>query len=116
VRPARDREVTATYDSRETPEPYTIEVRVDGKLIEERGMDDPFVTSTTRIGTKDIAAAFADGKEIEVVVRVGAPHWLSEDVTELDANYRGEAGSRRRAASDARMQLALHTFAEGSPD
>ena len=110
----RDREVQPTFDSRERPDPYTLEtivaMRTGYRLFSEsRTIPDPFVTHRVTLGLWHRICAVFDGMIVEV--RVSAPPDICEDVMELNDDYRGQPGSPRRNRVDAEFNDALHRFA-----
>lgn len=107
----RQHEVTATYDGREIDKPYTLYTWSNlADDADVRHLDDPFHRTTVVTYRRSLLRALWRGR-LEITLSLIAPHWLMEDVMELDANYRGEAGSPRRRASEATMQQALKRFA-----
>jgi hypothetical protein len=107
---SRPYSIQPTFDSRVVGEPYTVEVRENGRRLSLRQMPDPFHNTTVRPRGWRVALGVLL-RRYEVSVHVGAPRQLVEDVMELDDNYKGDRGSKRRAEWDAGFQQALGDFA-----
>jgi hypothetical protein len=97
------------FDSRTDELPYDLTVFVDDESITFRQpMPDPFHNTMVHIKPKwHTRLRLLFGGETVVEVSVGATHDVIEAVCELDANYRGETGSARRAEADAKLHQAL---------
>jgi hypothetical protein len=97
------------FDSRTDELPYHMTTYVDGEVITFRQpMPDPFHNTTVHIKPKwRTRLRLFFGGETVVEVSVGGSHDIVEAVLELDANYRGETGSVRRAEADAELHQAL---------
>jgi hypothetical protein len=79
--------IQPTYDSRDTGPAYTIRVTVNGRTVDGREIDDPFVRSVTRVGLWDMLRAILTGRPCEVEMTIGGEKDRLDDVLELDANY-----------------------------
>lgn len=85
---------------------YTVEVRENGKRLDIRPIEDPFVC--TRVTAKGWRAAWAVLRgRFEVEVLVSGDRDRIEQVMELDPDYIGPAGSKSRKAWNAQIQGAL---------
>jgi hypothetical protein len=104
--------IRATYDSRETGPRYTVTTEMNGQVQEWRKpIDDPFVTTTVKIGHRwTLLRAFLRGR-LDVTVSVDGDGDIVEDVLELDDNYLG-INCTRRAAFNSHINEALHNFAD----
>jgi hypothetical protein len=97
------------FDSRNDELPYYVTTKVNGVVADFRKrMHDPFhhTVVSTRFGWWDRLRILA-GMPVTVQVCVEAEPEVVEAVCELDANYRGKAGSTRRAEYDERIRAAL---------
>lgn len=103
------------WDSRETGDRYHVSSWVDGKVVEfQKPIPDPFVRHTITVGFSlwdRLRNLFS--REMTVCVSVGGDHDAMEAVLELDANWIGGYGSRRREEHQQEMHRALGAFAEG---
>lgn len=99
-----------TYDSRVVGEPYSLEVRENNRRLSMRTMPDPFHNTTVHPRGLRVALAVLL-RRYSVSVHVGAPAQLVEDIMELDDNYTGVAGSKRRVEWDGQLNRALGDFA-----
>lgn len=87
-------------------EPYTLEIRENGRPLDDRPMPDPFHTTMIRPrGWRVLRDVLL--RRYEIVVRVGADRETVERVSELDPDYKGAPGSKRRAEWDAELEGAL---------
>lgn len=103
--------IEPTYDSRETGDAYTVEVREGAKRIDRQPIADPFVNTTVRVRGWRNALAVLRGR-YSCSVHVGAEDPARvEDIFELNDDYAGQRGSTRRADCDAQLQRGLGDFA-----
>lgn len=94
---------------------FTVEIRENGKRVSLTNEVDPFIHTTIRVrGWRQALAILLRRYEAEVVVN--ADHATVEAVLELNPDYLGEPGSRRRARWDKELDAALHSFADSLPN
>lgn len=103
--------IEPTYDSRETGDAYTVEVREGGRRIERHPIADPFVNTTVHVrGWRNALRVLL--RRYECSVHVDADDAARvEDIFELNDDYKGQHGSTRRAQWDAEFQRGLGDFA-----
>lgn len=97
--------VAPTYNRSETGDRFSVETRVNDRLVSVTFMPDPFMHHRVTFGWRDLFRGLLRGLEVTVVVS-GDPD-IVEDVSELDADYLGQPGSSRRQEWDARVDAAL---------
>lgn len=103
-------EAPAIWDSRTDEPVWSITTQVDGEVTEWRKpMADPLVHH--RVTTSWPWWNFWK-RQTETVIMIDVRSDVAEAVLELDGNYRGEMGSRRRGACDARFKESLQHFAD----
>jgi len=100
----------------ETPPTYNITTFVNGHVIGEfmKSIPDPFVSSTTTVGFRDVLRSLLRHGHVRVQISVGGDKETVDRVLELDPEYL--ATPRRRVEQKARMQAALSSFAAGLPE
>lgn len=102
--------IEPTYDSRESGDAYTVEVREQGKRLDRHAIADPFVN--TMVHPRGWRAAWAVlRKRYRVSVHVSADPDRVEDTLELNDDYKGQKGSTRRSEWDAQFHRGLGDFA-----
>jgi|GEM_PF-3341376 len=103
--------IAPTYDSRQTGDAYTVEVREDDKRIDKHAVADPFVNTTIHVrGWRNALAVLLHRYCCSVHVGAVDPARY-EDIAELNDDYKGQPGSTRRAEWDAQLQRGLGDFA-----
>jgi hypothetical protein len=106
----RRKSIAPTYDSRETGDAYTVEVREGVERIDKHAIADPFVNTTVHVRGWRNAWAVLRGR-YRCSVHVDADHDRIEDVFELNDDYKGERGSTRRTEWDLSFNRSLGDFA-----
>lgn len=108
--------IEPTYDSRDTGNPYTVEVRLNGRVIHHRDLADPFVHTTTRISWRDRLLSLLRRKPMVVEVLVGGHLWVMEDVMELDSSALVRGRTRQIEFRDELSSMIRDFAGEGRTD
>lgn len=94
-----------------SPDRYTVTVSENGRSFSRREIHDPFIHTRVYPRGWRVALDVLLGR-YEIEVAVHADPETVEQVLELDPDYLGWGDSPRRQAWNARLNEALHEFAD----
>lgn len=97
------------YDSRETGPRYHVTSQIEDETIAfQVPSEDPFIRQTVRIHWRDLLSHLLHFRRfLTVTVIVGADLDVMEAVLELDGNYLGPPGSKRRREFNEQLGKAM---------
>ncbi len=101
--------IQPTYDHRKTGDRFTVETRIDDRLISVTSTRDPFVCQRVTVGWRDLLAGLFR-RRLVVEVLVGGDPEIVDDVMELDADCLTFKSTRRDEWND-HIQRSLGDFA-----